>query len=73
MKPAPHHNGNIERVFKIVRAGFHAPADIERVTGLDRNAVSNALRRLVDKKRIYRSRDGHYTVTGPCALAQAWK
>jgi DNA-binding MarR family transcriptional regulator len=66
------HNGNQDAVYDAVRGGHRDLTAILRVTGLDENAVRNALRRLGDRNLVRRD-NGHYRAVERCVLAEVWK
>lgn len=65
-------NGNLERVFDAVSQGVSDESAIAIWLGIDKQAVTNACKRLVDAKRI--RKDGrHWKKNTVPLLEEVWR
>lgn len=64
-------NGNVERVYDAVRQGVSDRKAIATWVGIDEQAVTNALYRLIDAKRVRKDGKLYVPNTAP-TLAQLW-
>lgn len=64
-------NGNVERVFNAVSQGVTDRKAMATWLALDQQAVDNALKRLIDGKRVRREGKA-YVVNAAPAIARVW-
>lgn len=64
-------NGNVERVYGAVCQGVTDPKAIATWVSIDIDAVHNALKRLIDSKRVRREGKAYVRNDVP-ALAKVW-
>lgn len=66
-------NGNSERVLGAVKQGVSDPKAIATWLGIDKQAVDNALKRLVDGKKVRRDSSTRYVPNERPLLADVWR
>jgi hypothetical protein len=67
-------NGTQQAVLNAIKQGVTDRGAIGPWLGMDDTAVTNAVRRLMDKGEIYATSQGHYAaVHNGCLLEQVWR